>query len=116
MEKIFCVVIDYHETYANRNSFEIIGVYKSKKNAYKQAILYEFEHNKQYSRDNYDVEKYEKLLSECLTEFDNPENDEDKNKNIIEKWINFRENLLRVSYEGISTGYRFNILETMIMD
>ena len=105
-EKVYCVIIDYHETYANRNTFEIIGLYHTKKNAYKQAFLYEFEHNKKFIKN---CQVFEDLLKNFDSNF---EKDSEK---FIHQWKHLREKCLNISME-ISQGYRFNILETLIMD
>lgn len=105
-QEVYCVIIDYHETYANRNTFKIIGLYHSRKNAYKQALLYEFEHNKQFIKN---CQVFEDMLNNFDLEFDK------NSEKYIEKWIHLREKSLNVSMD-ISNGYRFNILETLIMD
>ncbi len=109
-QKIWCAMVDFHENFENRNTSTVIGLYRSKKNAYKQALLYEFEANKKWFRDKYDTIRYEKLINIFDEQFEINE------ENFIEKWISIREDCLNNSIIGLSSGYRFNIISSEIMD
>ena len=111
MEKVYSVHVRY------LGDIEAIGLFRSKKNAYKQAYSYEFNGNKRIFEGNLGL--YEELYERFDDEFDKD------NKKFIDTWITAREKALstiRLKGEqgvlafGVHAGYRHIVTEVKIMD
>lgn len=128
---MYIVTILHHQSHFHESSSSIIilGLYNNKVDAYKQAILYEYDNNKQFVRPNSSVnssissngssedlnalDKFEKEYKEVLREL-NQINNEENNENldkIIKKWITIREFYLGTSIYGKTSGYRHYVEE-----